>query len=73
MKELRPISFCNVSYNIISKFLSQQLKKLLPKLVSEIQFAFVVGQVISDNFQDAFHALVTNDKWRKEFMAVKTT
>lgn len=75
IKEFRPVSFYNVSYKIISKVLCQRLKRLLLSLVSETQSTFVAGLVISDNIlvaEEAFHALVTKDKCRKEFIAVKT-
>ncbi|XP_023639065.1 uncharacterized protein LOC111830692 [Capsella rubella] len=35
MAELRPIRLCNVGYKVISKFLCQRLKTILPSLISE--------------------------------------
>ena len=75
MTELRPISLCNVGYKIISKVLCQRLKGLLPNLISETQYAFVSGRLISDNIliaQEMFHGLRTDNSCKDKFLAINT-
>jgi hypothetical protein len=53
----RTISLCNVVYKIISKFIANRLKPLLPTLISQEQVGFVEGRKIMDNIIHA-HELI---------------
>jgi hypothetical protein len=75
MKDLRPVSHCNVLYKMVSKLLANRIKACLEKCVSEEQSAFVEGTSILDNALiaiEVIHALKRKTKGRKGELALKT-
>lgn len=41
-----PIACCNTIYNVVSKMLTNKLKKILPQIISPNQSAFMAGIII---------------------------
>lgn len=73
-KDYRPISLYNVIYKLVSKTISNRLKKFLLDIISECQSAFVPGKLITDYVIVAYgllHYLRKKKKGVKGFMALK--
>jgi hypothetical protein len=57
MKDLRPISLCNVVYKILSKVLANRLKPLLHRYISVEQSAFIADRSILNNVMVAMETI----------------
>lgn len=74
MKDLHPISLCNISYKFISKVMANRLTCFLPDIIDDSQSAFVPGRLITDNVllaSEVFHFMKTSLARKRGFMALK--
>ncbi|CAN0847030.1 LINE-1 retrotransposable element ORF2 protein [Linum grandiflorum] len=61
MSDLRPISLCSVLYRLVEKVLANRLR-VVPKVISEEQLAFITGRSIIDNVMVAFEVIHSMNK-----------
>lgn len=47
--DFRPISCLNTVYKVVAKLLANRLQKLLPKVISQAQSAFMPGRLLAEN------------------------
>jgi len=72
--QLRPISCCNYIYKILSKIVVARLKKIMAKIITPNQSAFVGGRLIQDNFivtHEVLHYLQRDRFGKKGGFALK--
>lgn len=58
--QIKPISLCNVSYKIVTKVMTNKLKKSLPNMICPHQSSFVLGRQITSNilvYQEVLHSM----------------
>ena len=56
----RPFSLCNVSYKLVTKFIMDHIKDILPSLIGVTQSSFVPKRQITDNVvvvQEVLHSM----------------
>jgi len=74
MRNLCPISLCNVLYKIISKIITKRLQPIMDFIIGLEQNAFTKGGLIFDNiliFHEVMHSLKNRSRGRNCGMAVK--
>ena len=69
--KFRPIALCNVVYKIISKFMANRLKPILPQIISEEHSGYVEGRQIMDNVLLAHKMIHTLKTLRKAGMIIQ--
>ncbi|XP_028778309.1 uncharacterized protein LOC114734823 [Neltuma alba] len=73
LKEMRPISLCNVSYKIITKVLANRFRSVMNHLVGPQQGSFISNRSSCDNIivaQEAIHKMRTKPG-KRGYMAIK--
>ena len=66
----RPISLLNIDYKILTKCLTERVKKILEKLIDQSQTGFVKGRNISDGLRIILDVMDETDINKKEGLLV---
>ena len=66
----RPISLLNIDYKILTKCLTERVKKILEKLIDQSQTCFVKGRNISDGLRIILDVMDETDINKKEGLLV---
>lgn len=69
MGGFRPISLCNALYKFVRKTLANRLEVFLDTIISQVQSAFVLGRLISDDIivvYEVMHSLMKKKKMKKK-------
>ena len=62
LEDYRPISLCNITYKVVTKIISQRLKKVLSNIISKEQFKFLEDRQIHEAIgvaQEGIHSAKT--------------
>nr|KYP63874.1 Retrovirus-related Pol polyprotein LINE-1 [Cajanus cajan]KYP63887.1 Retrovirus-related Pol polyprotein LINE-1 [Cajanus cajan] len=73
LKQMRPISLCNVAYKVLTKALASRLHGMMAGLVGPNQCSFVPNRHTNDNIiitQEVIHSM-NHKKGKKGWMAIK--
>ena len=57
LENWRPISLLNVDYKIITKFIANRIKKVIPNIIHESQTGFMKGRYIGENIRLTYETL----------------
>jgi len=71
LKNYRPISLLNTDYKILSRIMSNRLKKVLPDIISQDQTSCIVGRDISDTVSSIRDIIDIADKENLEGYLLK--
>ncbi|CAL1378706.1 unnamed protein product [Linum trigynum] len=74
IRQLRPISLCQIVYKVITKIMSERLAPFLPEIISEGQNAFIRERQIVENVllgHELMHYLKIKNRGKKGYMALK--